>query len=69
MAPDFLGFGKSDKPTEDALYTFKFHRNFLLAFIERLDLRNITLVCQDWGGLLGLTLPTQMPERFKACSS
>jgi pimeloyl-ACP methyl ester carboxylesterase len=64
VAPDFIGFGKSDKPAEDALYTFDFHRNFLLEFIERLDLRNITLVCQDWGGLLGLTLPMQMPERF-----
>ncbi len=64
VAPDFLGFGKSDKPADDALYTFGFHRDFLLAFIERLDLRNITLVCQDWGGLLGLTLPMQIPERF-----
>jgi pimeloyl-ACP methyl ester carboxylesterase len=64
VAPDFLGFGKSDKPADDAVYTFDFHRDFLLAFIERLDLRNITLVCQDWGGLLGLTLPMQMPERF-----
>lgn len=64
VAPDFFGFGKSDKPEEDALYTFDFHRNALLAFIERLDLRNITLVCQDWGGLIGLTLPMQLPERF-----
>ncbi len=64
VAPDFFGFGKSDKPAEDATYTFEFHRNFLLAFIERLDLRNITLVCQDWGGLLGLTLPVEMPDRF-----
>jgi len=64
VAPDLFGFGRSDKPVEDAVYTFNFHRNSLLRFIERLDLRNITLVCQDWGGLLGLTLPPAMPERF-----
>lgn len=64
IAPDLLGFGKSDKPADDAVYTFDFHRNMLIALIERLDLRNITLVCQDWGGLLGLTLPMDMAERF-----
>jgi pimeloyl-ACP methyl ester carboxylesterase len=64
VAPDHFGFGRSDKPVDDAVYTFDFHRDALLAFIERLDLRNITLVCQDWGGLLGLTLPMDMPERF-----
>ncbi|MEM6900173.1 MAG: haloalkane dehalogenase [Pseudomonadota bacterium] len=65
IAPDWLGFGKSDKPVDDAVYTFHFHRNMMLAFIERLDLANITLVCQDWGGLIGLTLPQEMPDRFK----
>ena len=64
VAPDYFGFGRSDKPVEDALYTFDFHRNALIALVERLDLRNITLVCQDWGGLLGPTLPMDMPERF-----
>jgi haloalkane dehalogenase len=64
VAPDYYGFGRSDKPAEDALYTFDFHRNAMLAFIERLDLRGVTLVCQDWGGLIGLTLPMDMPERF-----
>ena len=64
VAPDLFGFGRSDKPVEDATYTFSFHRQTLLAFIERMDLRNITLVVQDWGGLLGLTLPMAMPERF-----
>lgn len=64
VAPDLLGFGRSDKPVDEAVYTFSFHRNFLIAFIRRLDLTNITLVCQDWGGLLGLTLPMEMPERF-----
>ena len=64
VAPDYFGFGRSDKPVEDALYTFDFHRNALIDLVERLDLKNITLVCQDWGGLLGLTLPMDMPERF-----
>ncbi|MEM0967326.1 MAG: haloalkane dehalogenase [Verrucomicrobiota bacterium] len=65
IAPDLLGFGRSDKPTEEDVYTFGFHRNFLLRFIEELDLKDITLVCQDWGGVLGLTLPQEMPEKFK----
>ncbi len=65
IAPDWLGFGKSDKPVEDRVYTYHFHRNMMIAFIERFDLQNITLVCQDWGGLLGLTIPQDMPERFK----
>ncbi|HEX2886699.1 haloalkane dehalogenase [Vineibacter terrae] len=64
VAPDLPGFGRSDKPTDEAVYTFSFHRAFLMRFIERLDLRDICLVCQDWGGLLGLTLPMDMPGRF-----
>ncbi|HXY89974.1 MAG TPA: haloalkane dehalogenase [Xanthobacteraceae bacterium] len=64
VAPDFFGFGRSDKPAEDAAYTFDFHRRSLIAFIEALDLQRITLVCQDWGGLIGLTLPMDMPGRF-----
>ncbi len=65
VAPDLLGFGRSDKPVEDAVYTFDFHRAMLVAFIKALDLRRVTLVVQDWGGLLGLTLPPDMPERFE----
>ena len=65
VAPDFIGFGRSDKPVDESTYTFTFHRQMLLRFIERLNLLNITLVCQDWGGLLGLTLPMEMPARFK----
>lgn len=64
VAPDLPGFGRSDKPVDDGVYGFHFHRDLLLAFIERLGLRRITLVCQDWGGLLGLTLPVDMEERF-----
>lgn len=64
VAPDLFGFGRSDKPIEDSAYTFNFHRNMLLGFVEALELKNITLVCQDWGGILGLTLPMDMPDRF-----
>jgi len=64
VAPDFLGFGRSDKPTDEALYTFDFHRDTLLGLIEALDLRNIVLVVQDWGGLIGLTLPMAAARRY-----
>lgn len=64
VAPDLFGFGRSDKPVRDEVYTFDFHRESLMRFVEALDLTDITLVCQDWGGLLGLTLPHVMPERF-----
>jgi pimeloyl-ACP methyl ester carboxylesterase len=64
VAPDFLGFGRSDKPTDPAAYTFDFHRDSLLALIEALDLKNVVLVVQDWGGLIGLTLPMAAPERY-----
>lgn len=64
IAPDLVGFGKSDKPVADATHTFTFHRDLLLGFVKQLDLRNVTLVVQDWGGLFGLTLPPAMPERF-----
>ncbi|MEO1786491.1 MAG: haloalkane dehalogenase [Pseudomonadota bacterium] len=64
IAPDWLGFGRSDKPVEDAVYTYTFHRQMMVELIERLNLGNVTLVCQDWGGLLGLTIPMGMPERF-----
>ncbi len=66
VAPDFFGFGRSDKPVEDSDYSFEFHRDTLLAVVDQLDLRNIALVCQDWGGLLGLTLPMNAPERYAA---
>ena len=65
VAPDFFGFGRSDKPVHDADITYGFHRTALVELIEKLDLDNITLVCQDWGGILGMTLPMQMPNRFR----
>jgi haloalkane dehalogenase len=64
VAPDLPGFGKSDKPADDSRYTFMFHRDLLKNLVERLDLNNVVLTVQDWGGLLGLTLPMEMPERF-----
>lgn len=66
VAPDFFGFGKSDKPSDDATYTFEFRRDSIMALIEVLDLRRVTLVCQDWGGLIGLTIPMDMVDRFEA---
>ena len=64
VAPDLIGFGRSDKPADEAAHTFELHRGMLLDFIERLDLKDILLVCQDWGGIFGLTLPMAMPQRF-----
>ncbi len=65
VAPDLIGFGRSDKPVDEGFYTFSRHRDMLLAFVQALQLRNVTLVVQDWGGLLGLTLPMEMPDVFR----
>jgi haloalkane dehalogenase/tRNA(adenine34) deaminase len=65
VAPDFFGFGRSDKPEDEAAYTFDFHRSSIVALIEALDLQHISLVCQDWGGLIGLTIPMDMRNRFE----
>lgn len=64
VVPDLIGFGKSDKPKKESVHQFEWHRQVLLELMERLDLRNVVLVVQDWGGILGLTLPMAMPERF-----
>ncbi|ART48224.1 tRNA adenosine(34) deaminase TadA [Acidovorax carolinensis] len=64
VAPDLIGFGKSDKPKKDSFHQFAWHRQVLLELINRLDLRNTVLVVQGAGGMLGLTLPMAMPERF-----
>ena len=64
VAPDLIGFGRSDKPSDESFHTFDAHRAMLMRFIERLALRNVMLVCQDWGGLFGLTLPHAMPGVF-----
>lgn len=65
VAPDLIGFGKSDKPKKDGAHSFTWHRQVLLEFVERLDLRDVVLVVQDWGGLLGLTLPMAAPDRYR----
>ena len=65
IAPDFIGFGRSDKPVEEKIYDFEFHRDMLLFFLEKLNLTKVAIAVQDWGGLLGLTLPMEMPERFE----
>ncbi len=64
VAPDFFGFGRSDKPADDAWYTFDRHRDSVLALNDALALKNVLLVCQDWGGLIGLTLPVARPRLF-----
>lgn len=64
LAPDLIGFGKSDKPADREVYTYARHLSWLRTWMETLDLRHITLVCQDWGSLLGLRLAAEHPDRF-----
>jgi haloalkane dehalogenase len=64
VAPDLVGFGRSDKPAARADYTYQRHVDWVRAVIEALDLRGITLVCQDWGGLIGLRLAAEEEPRF-----
>ena len=65
IVPDLISFGRSDKPTDEIWYTFENHRKALLHLITTLNLSKITLALQDWGGILGLTLPHEKPWRFK----
>ena len=64
LAPDLIGFGRSDKPARAADYTYLRHVEWMTAWLRALDLRNATLVCQDWGSLIGLRLAAENPERF-----
>ena len=64
IAPDLVGFGRSDKPAAGEDYTYQRHVDWMAGLLEVLDLRGITLVCQDWGGLIGLRLAAEHPERF-----
>jgi len=66
VAPDLIGFGRSDKPAARGDYTYERHVAWMSAWLTALDLKNITLFCQDWGGLIGLRLVAAYPERFKA---
>lgn len=64
IVPDLVGFGRSDKPTQRIDYTYQKHIDWMLAVIESLNLQRITLVCQDWGGLIGLRLAAEHENRF-----
>jgi haloalkane dehalogenase len=64
VAPDLIGFGKSDKPARQSDYGFSIQVGWIREWIESLDLRDITLVCQDWGSLIGLRLAAENEERF-----
>lgn len=65
IAPDLVGFGKSDKPKKEGVHSFSWHRQVLIEFVERLGLERIVLVVQDWGGILGLTLPMDAAWRYR----
>lgn len=65
VAPDLIGFGRSDKPADRADYTYQRHLDWLrAALFDRLDLTGVRMFCQDWGGLLGLRLLAEHPDRF-----
>lgn len=64
IVPDLVGFGRSDKPAQREDYTYQHHVDWITGFIEALDLRNITLVGQDWGGLIGLRVAAEQEGRF-----
>ena len=64
VAPDLIGYGKSDKPKKEAAHRFGWHRQVLLELIERLALQRVVLVGHGWGGALGLTLPMAAPQRW-----
>ncbi|WP_068876147.1 MULTISPECIES: haloalkane dehalogenase [unclassified Phenylobacterium] len=64
IAPDLVGFGRSDKPAKRTDYTYERHVAWMSAWLTGLDLGGVTLFCQDWGGLIGLRLVAAFPERF-----
>jgi haloalkane dehalogenase len=64
VAPDLLGFGRSDKPVKREDYSYQLQVDIVTELIKRLDLKNITLFCQDWGGLVGLRVAAENEDRF-----
>jgi haloalkane dehalogenase len=64
VAPDLVGFGRSDKPSERADYTYQRHVDWMLQWLEQVNLNRITLFCQDWGGLIGLRMVAEDPDRY-----
>lgn len=65
IAPDLIGFGRSDKPTTFGDYSYQRHVDWVFSLVQQLDLTNVTLFCQDWGGLIGLRIAAEHPDRFK----
>jgi pimeloyl-ACP methyl ester carboxylesterase len=66
IAPDLIGMGRSDKPLNIDLHTVEQHTDWLNEFIEKTELKDITVFCQDWGGMIGLTQVAEHPEQFKS---
>jgi haloalkane dehalogenase len=64
IAPDLIGFGRSDKPTDPAAYAYAAHAGWVSGFLDALELSDLTLFCQDWGGLLGLRVASERPDDF-----
>ena len=64
IAPDLVGFGRSDKPADRRDYSYQRHVEWMTKWLLAIDLRNITLVCQDWGSLIGLRLAAEQSDRF-----
>jgi len=64
VAPDLIGFGRSDKLPDRRAYSYQFHVDIVAGFVRALDLRSITLFCQDWGGLIGLRIAAEDADRF-----
>ena len=64
VAPDLVGFGRSDKPARKADYSYLNHVQWMKAWMERVDLQGVTLFCQDWGSLIGLRMAAELPDRF-----
>ncbi len=64
IAPDLMGFGKSDKPSHTRNYSYQRHVDIMVDFVRQLNLRDITLFCQDWGGLIGLRIVGEDSDRF-----
>lgn len=70
IAPDLVGFGRSDKPTDPRAYTYQAHVDWMRAVLTTLDLKGVTLFCQDWGGLIGLRLAAENGDRFaRVCAA
>jgi haloalkane dehalogenase len=64
LVPDQVGFGRTDKPTKRSDYTYENHVQWMSAWLESVDAKDITLFCQDWGSLIGLRMVAEMPDRF-----